>query len=67
MAYFGPQRTRGMICDLLAQIDERNFGTRENLDHGDDVSDSELLNGFINAFEDEEPAGLFKNIASLAS
>ena len=57
MAYFGPERTGGLIGDLLAQIDQNIGEDAENFDEGDDISDNELLNGFMDAFNDESDGG----------
>lgn len=45
------------MFDLLRQIEERNFGPLDTLDQGDDIPDSDLLNGFLEGFnqEDESP------------
>ena len=45
------------LLSLLKDIEERNFGPIEHLDQGEDVPDSDLLNGFMEGFnaEDEPP------------
>ena len=55
-------REGSLIRDLLSQIDEKNFGKSEDLDEGEDISDSELLNGFMDGYnkEDEEDEGIIK-------
>lgn len=42
------------MFDLLRQIEERNFGPIETLDQGDDIPDSDLLNGFLEGFNEED-------------
>ena len=46
------------LLSLLKDIEERNFGPIEHLDQGEDVPDSDLLNGFMEGFnaEDEPPS-----------
>ena len=46
------------LLSLLKDIEERNFGPIEQLDQGEDVPDSDLLNGFMEGFtaEDEPPS-----------
>ena len=42
---------RSAILDLLAQIEEKHFGASgQDLDQGEDVSDSDLLDGFMDAY-----------------
>ena len=45
------------LLSLLKDIEERNFGPIEHLDQGEDVPDSDLLNGFMEGFnaEDDPP------------
>ncbi len=42
------------ILELLKQIEEKHFGPIEDLDQGEDVSDADLLNGFMNAYHAED-------------
>ena len=42
------------ILRLLREIEERNFGPIENLDQGEDISDSDLLNGFLDDYNEPE-------------
>ena len=42
------------LLRLLKDIEERNFGPIELLDQGEDVPDSDLLNGFMEGFNSEE-------------
>ena len=41
------------LLSLLKEIEERNFGPIEDLDQGEDVPDSDLLNGFMDAYNEE--------------
>ena len=47
----------GSIFELLRQIEERHFGPIELLDQGEDVPDSDLLNGFLDAYNEESETG----------
>ena len=42
------------ILRLLREIEERNFGPIENLDQGEDIPDSDLLNGFLEGYNEPE-------------
>ena len=42
------------LLRLLRDIEERNFGPIEHLDQGEDVPDSDLLNGFLDGFNEED-------------
>ena len=42
------------LLSLLKDIEERNFGPIEHLDQGEDVPDSDLLNGFMEGFNAED-------------
>ena len=53
------QTMKGKVDDppllrLLKDIEERNFGPIEDLDQGEDVPDSDLLNGFLEGFNEED-------------
>lgn len=59
----------GGIVDMLRQIDSKHFGggPAENLDQGEDVPDQDLLNGFMDGYNNDEDAKWSRQIVLLVA